>query len=405
MRKSGGLTPDENPGGGAEYHCTIITLAESTIEPGNIWVGTDDGNVQVTRNYGGTWAKVGTAGFPGVGRNDVWVSRVEPSHHARGTAYASLDGHRYAISKPYIFKTTDYGKTWTSITNNLPDGSIYVVKEDLKNPNLLFAGSEFAAYYSLDGGARWNRLNTNFPTVAVLDMMVHPRDNDLLVATMGRGLWVMDDITPLQQMTPDAMKEDAKLFENRVATQWLSVQPQHYGGQLAFVGANPTRDAVINYYLSDRVTGDVKFEVTDAAGTSSCSATVPGASRHRPDVLGDALVHRATRRRWRRWRRRARWRRRTWWRRSRRWRRRWRRGRCRGSGRRARRESARRRRGRGRTGRAGPRGWRRRRRVHDSGSGAGRAGRRRRSWWSAAVADSVAVVVAAASRPAPTRSR
>ncbi len=278
VRKSGGLTPDENPGGGAEYHGTIITLAESTIEPGNIWVGTDDGNVQVTRNYGGTWAKVGTAGFPGVGRNDIWVSRVEPSHHARGTAYVSLDGHRFALYKPWVFKTTDYGKTWTNITNNLPDGGpIYVVKEDLKNPNLLFAGSEFAAYYSLDGGAKWNRLNTNLPTVAVTDIMIHPRDNDLLASTMGHGLYVLDDITPLQQMTPEAMKEDAKLFENRVATQWLSVQPQHSGGQLGFVGPNPTRDAVINYYLSDRITGDVKFEVTDAAGTSSCSLTVSDA--------------------------------------------------------------------------------------------------------------------------------
>jgi photosystem II stability/assembly factor-like uncharacterized protein len=278
VRKSGGLTPDENPGGGAEYHCTIITLAESTIEPGNIWVGTDDGNVQVTRNYGATWAKVGSAGFPGVGRGDVWVSRVEPSHSTRGTAYVSLDGHRYAISKPYIFKTTDYGKTWTSISNNLPDGPIYVVKEDLKNPNLLFAGSEFAAYYSLDGGAKWNRLNTNLPTVAVTDIMVHPRDNDLLVSTMGHGLYVLDDITPLQQMTSDAMKEDAKLFENRVATQWLSVQPQHAGGQLGFIGPNPTRDAVINYYLSDRVSGEVKFEVSDPEGKNSCTATMTAQS-------------------------------------------------------------------------------------------------------------------------------
>jgi photosystem II stability/assembly factor-like uncharacterized protein len=278
VRKSGGLTPDENPGGGAEYHCTIITLAESTIEPGNIWVGTDDGNVQVTRNYGATWSKVGSAGFPGVGRGDVWVSRVEPSHSARGTAYVSLDGHRYAINKPYIFKTTDYGKTWTSLSNNLPEGPIYVVKEDLKNPNLLFAGSEFAAYYSLDGGAKWNRLNTNLPTVAVTDIMVHPRDNDLLVSTMGHGLYVLDDITPLQQMTSDAMKEDAKLFENRVATEWLSVQPQHTGGQLAFIGPNPTRDAVINYYLSDRVTGEVRFDVTDPEGKNSCTATITAQS-------------------------------------------------------------------------------------------------------------------------------
>ena len=154
VRKSGGLTPDENPGGGAEYHCTIITLAESPIEPGNIWVGTDDGNVQVTRNDGGTWAKVGTAGLPGVGRNDVWVSRVEPSHHARGT------GVRVARRPPLrdleaVHLQDDRLRQDLDEHHEQPAGRdpIYVVKEDLKNPNLLFAGSEFAAFYSLDGGA------------------------------------------------------------------------------------------------------------------------------------------------------------------------------------------------------------------------------------------------------------
>ena len=142
-----------SPGGGAEYHGTIITISESSIEPGNIWVGTDDGNIQVTKNGGATWDKVGTATLPGIPQPDFWVSRVEASHFARGTAYASVDGHRMANYAPFVYKTTDYGKTWTKITSGLPDGHpIYVVKEDLKNPNLLFAGSEFAAFYSLDGG-------------------------------------------------------------------------------------------------------------------------------------------------------------------------------------------------------------------------------------------------------------
>ena len=138
------MTPDEDPGGGAEYHGTIITMSESALEPGIIWVGTDDGNVQVTRDVGGNWTKVGTANMPGLPSTDLWVSRVEASHFAKGTAYVSVDGHRMAKYSPWVFKTTDYGKTWTNITNNLPAGNpIYVIKEDLKNPNLLFAGSEF----------------------------------------------------------------------------------------------------------------------------------------------------------------------------------------------------------------------------------------------------------------------
>jgi photosystem II stability/assembly factor-like uncharacterized protein len=276
LRKSGGLTPDEDPGGGAEYYGTIITLQESTLEPGVIWVGTDDGNIQVTRDNGNTWAKVGTTGLPGLNRSDIWVSRVEPSHHTPGTAYVSLDGHRFALYTPWVFKTTDYGKTWTSISSGLPDGNpIYVVREDLKNPNLLFAGGELAAFYSLNGGQSWSRLNGNLPTVAVHDLAVHPRDGDLIAATHGRGFWILDDISPLQQMTPEVQQSEAHLFKNRTATEWLNIQPQNNGGQLAFMGQNPSKNALINYYLSPQVTGQVRFEVTSADGEGSCTATVP----------------------------------------------------------------------------------------------------------------------------------
>ena len=275
-RLSGGMTPDENPGGGAEYHATIITISESTVEPGQVWIGTDDGNIQVTRDYGKTWAKVGTAGMPGNPRPDIWVSRVEASKHTNGTAFATITGHRFAIYKPFVYKTTDFGKTWTNITGNIPDGHpMYVVKQDPKNPDLLFAGSEFAAFYSLNGGQAWQRLNNNLPTVAVHDLLIHPRDGDLIAGTHGRGIWIMDDITPLQQMTPAVRGAAAHLFDNRVATQWLNIQPQHNGGEISFIGTNPSRNAAINYYLSDRVTGDVKFEISDAAGRNTCSASFP----------------------------------------------------------------------------------------------------------------------------------
>jgi photosystem II stability/assembly factor-like uncharacterized protein len=275
LRKSGGLTPDEDPGGGAEYHATIITISQSTLDPDELWVGTDDGNVQVTRDSGRTWTKVGTAGMPSLPQPDLWVSRVEASHHTPGLAYVTVDGHRMAKHSPWIFRTTDWGKTWTRITNGIPDGNpMYVVKEDLKNGNLLFAGSEFAAYYSLDAGANWHRLNNNLPTVAIHDLQIQTRDSDLIAGTHGRGIWIMDDISPLEQMTTEVQQAEAHLFQNRPTVQWLSIQPQHNGGNLAFRGQNPTRNAIINYYLSDRVTGNVKFEVSDVEGKNVCSADI-----------------------------------------------------------------------------------------------------------------------------------
>ena len=274
LRKSGGLTPDEDPGGGAEFYGTIVTIAESPLSQGEIWIGTDDGNVQISRNDGATWEEVGK-NLPGI-QKDMYVSRVEPSHHAAGTGYVSIDGHEAADFKPHVFKTTDYGKTWTDISSNLPEmGPIYVVKEDLKNPNLLFVGTEFAAHYSIDGGKKWSKLNNNMPTVAVHDLMIHPRDNDLIAATHGRGFWIMDDITPLQQLSDKVTSAEAHLFESPVATQWLRMQPHGTGGTLSFRGENPTRDAVINYYLGSSASGQVKFEIENAAGTQKRTLTVP----------------------------------------------------------------------------------------------------------------------------------
>jgi photosystem II stability/assembly factor-like uncharacterized protein len=296
VRRSGGMTPDEDPGGGAEYHSTIITISESPLEPGNIWIGTDDGNVQVTRDGGKTWTKVGIAGMPDMPRADFWVSRVEAGHHARGTAYVTVTGHRMANYDPFVYKTTDYGKTWTKITSGIPTGipgnPMYVIKEDPVNPNLLFAGSEFTAFYSLDAGQTWKRLNDvggprdrSMPTVAVHDVEIHARDYDLVAGTHGRGLWILDDITPLQQMTTAVQQSEAHLFRNRPTVQWMSVQPQHGGGALAFRGQNPTRNAVINFYVSSKVSGDVRFEVSSADGLNTCAATLqPGAAGYTPGI-------------------------------------------------------------------------------------------------------------------------
>jgi photosystem II stability/assembly factor-like uncharacterized protein len=268
IKESGGLTPDHNPGGGAEFHGTIITISESPIKAGLIWVGTDDGNVQVTRNGGVDWENVrdSVRGVP----EDLWVSRVEASHFAEGTCYLTFDGHRSANFQPWVFKTVDYGESWINITNNLPDGQpVYVIREDLKNPNLLFVGTEFAVFISINGGESWARLNLNMPTVAFHDLVIHPRENDLIAGTHGRGIWVLDDITPLQQATEEVLASDAWLFENRPVTQWLSIRTGGSGGSLYFRGENPDRDASLHYFIGDSVEGAVGFQITDISGMSS----------------------------------------------------------------------------------------------------------------------------------------
>ncbi len=265
IKESGGLTSDAIPGGGAEYHGTIVTISESSIREGLIWVGTDDGNVQITRNGGQGWTNVrnNIRGVP----EDLWVSRVEASHFKEGTAYLTFDGHRSANFKPWVFKTTNYGQNWTNISNNIPDGHpVYVIREDLKNPNLLFIGTEFAVFYSINGGRSWTKLNKNMPTVAVHDLVIHPRDNDLIAGTHGRGIWIMDDITSLQQATEEVLSSDAHLFKNRVATRWLDINTGGGGGSLYYKGENPTKDAVINYYLGSSARGTVQFEISDITG-------------------------------------------------------------------------------------------------------------------------------------------
>ena len=281
IKESGGLTPDHDPGGGAEFHGTIITISESPVREALIWVGTDDGNVQVTRNGGVDWRNV-RVNVPTV-PEDLWVSRVEASHFEEGTCYLTFDGHRSADFHPWVFKTTDYGENWSNITSNLPDGHpVYVIKEDLKNPNLLFVGTEFAVFFTIDGGMSWTRLNQNLPTVAIHDLVIHPREGDLVAGTHGRGIWIMDDITPLQQATEEVLASDAHLFENGVATRWLSIRTGGGGGSLYYRGENPSRDAAINYYLGPSAKGTVQFEVSDITGTSKWTHSIdaePGVNR------------------------------------------------------------------------------------------------------------------------------
>ncbi len=253
---------------GVVSYSTIISVSESPVLPGIVWAGTDDGNVQVSRDGGATFTEVGKA-MPGLPANhQYWISRIDASHFDAGTAYVSVDGHRSDDLKPYLFATRDYGKTWTSIASNLPVwGNIQVVREDPKNKDLLYVGTEFGLYVSLDGGKQWQRFMNNLPTARVDDILVHPRDNDLIVATHARGIWITDNISPLQQMASIAGQE-AVLFDVRPAVAYLSDRQrgQQTGGQKSFTGENPPRGATIDYFLESAPSGEVKITIADATG-------------------------------------------------------------------------------------------------------------------------------------------
>ncbi len=260
-----GDKPMASKNDGTANYGNITTLAESPIMPGVLWVGTDDGNVQLSRNGGATWTNVAD-NISGVPRTHQ-VSRVEPSHFDAGTCYVTFDGHRSDDFKPYVFVTTDYGATWKSLAGNLPQGNVNVIREDPKNRNLLYLGTEFCLYISLDCGAEWKRFMTGLPTVRIDDILVHPRDNDLIVGTHGRSIFIMDDITPLQQLSDKVLGADGHLFEARPGMQWLQdvTLSRSVGGAKNFHALNP-QGTEISYYLKSAPSGDVKITVSDMDG-------------------------------------------------------------------------------------------------------------------------------------------
>ena len=271
QRESGGVTRDNS---GAENHCTIVALADSALEPGVIWAGTDDGNLQVTRDNGRTWSNV-AVDVPGVPRN-TWVSSVEPSRHQRGMAFATFDGHRSGDMRPYVYVTTDYGKSWRSLGAGL-EGYLHVVRQDLVNPALLFAGSELGLFVSIDSGAHWARLTGDLPAVAVYDIAIHPRDHDLILATHGRGFQIIDDITPLRHLTTEVLSRPAAILPARPASQTVAASLQEFPGDAEFAGANPADGAVITYYLKERhIFGKLALEMLDGSG-KVIKALTPGA--------------------------------------------------------------------------------------------------------------------------------
>jgi photosystem II stability/assembly factor-like uncharacterized protein len=275
---------------GVTFYSTIITISESPIVPGVLWVGTDDGNVQVSRDGGVTWANVGV-NIPGPQMH--YVSRVEASNFDPATAYVSLDGHRTGDLRPYVYVTRDWGATWTAITAGLPEsGNVNVVRQDRKNPNLLFAGTEFGFFVSLDEGRRWQRFMPNLPTARVDHVELHPRENDLVLATHARSIWIMDDITPLQQLTPEVLARDAHLFQPREAVAWLVDRrySRSITGAKNFLGETPPPGTAISYYLRNAVRDSVEITITDVTGRVVRTLRGPGAAginRVQWDLRGD----------------------------------------------------------------------------------------------------------------------
>jgi photosystem II stability/assembly factor-like uncharacterized protein len=276
QEQSGGITVDNSS---AETHTTIYAIAESPRDPNVIWVGTDDGNLQVTQDGGKSWTNV-VGNVPGLPKS-AWVSSVEPGHFADGTAYATFDLHTFGDMRPYAYKTTDFGRTWTSILGaGVPvRGYAHVVKEDLVNPDLFFLGTEFGLWVSLDGGGQWAQYKGGeFPDVAVRDLAIHPRDSDLVIATHGRGIWIIDDITPLRALTPEALAQDAAFIASRPSVQRMPAWGGWANGDAAFTGPNPTEDATITYYQKKRhIFGDLKIEVFDETGRSM--GAIPASKR------------------------------------------------------------------------------------------------------------------------------
>jgi photosystem II stability/assembly factor-like uncharacterized protein len=288
---SGGLTPDNI---GVEYAGVIFALTESSKEAGLIWAGTNDGLVQVTRDGGKNWTNVtkNLANFPEWGT----VDNIEASRYDAGTAYLTVDGHQINSRDPWVYKTTDYGKSWSLITNGIPHNMLsyaHCVREDPVRKGLLYLGTEGGLYVSFDDGKNWQRLQTNLPHAPVYWLTVQERYHDLVVATYGRGFWILDDITPLEQWTPQVAAESAHLFAPRDAYRYRDVEQPGAVEYDPTTGKNPPYGVPINLYLKSNLgEKDVaKISIADAGGKTvreyECHAPKPGAAEKAPSDEGD----------------------------------------------------------------------------------------------------------------------
>ena len=265
QEKSGGVTIDNSS---AEMHTTIYAISESPKDANLIWVGTDDGNLQITRNGGGAWTNV-IANVPDLPPAS-WVSWVEASRFEAGTAYVAFDRHTYGDMAPWVYRTGDFGKTWTRIVS--PDkgvrGYVHAIKEDTVAKALLYVGTELGLWISVDGGTTWAALKPgNFPAVAVREIAIQPREDDLVLATHGRGIWIVDDLRALRALSAKTLQQQTAFLPARPTQQRMPAGGGWAEGDASYAGENPAGGAVISYYLRTRhVYGPIVLEILDAAG-------------------------------------------------------------------------------------------------------------------------------------------
>ena len=260
--ESGGISKDNS---GAENHCTIFTVAESPLDQNIIWIGTDDGNVQVTQNGGKNWTNV-TKNFSGMPLN-TWCYHIEASNFNKGSAYAVFDGHTTNDMTTYAYKTTDFGLTWKSIVTDEIYGFARNIQEDYVNEDLLFLGTEFGLYITIDGGAHWAQFTNNMPSVPVHYIDLQAQTNDLVMGTHGRGIIIIDDISPLREINQEVLQEDVYFFESK---PMVMEEESGFGGGSngsQYIGPNPERDAKVLYYLKKRHTfGKMNIQIQDKDG-------------------------------------------------------------------------------------------------------------------------------------------
>jgi len=260
---SGGLTGDNI---GVEYNSVVFAIAESPKEKGLIWAGTNDGLVQLTRDGGKNWTNLtkNIVGLPAWGT----VSNIEPSRYDAGTAYITVDLHQVNNRDPFVFKTTDYGKSWKAITKGIPRSMLsyaHCIREDPVRRGLLYLGTENALYVSFDEGENWQPLQNNLPHAPVYWITVQEQFNDLVIATYGRGFWILDDLTPLQQINKP-LDAAAYLFTPRTAYRFRSATVPFSQGDDPTAGENPPYGASISYFLKTSAKADVKVRIEDASG-------------------------------------------------------------------------------------------------------------------------------------------
>jgi hypothetical protein len=262
-------------GSGAENFGVVYALAESPLKAGLLWAGTDDGKLWITKDDGASWTDL-TAKLPGAARGQ-WIFDIEASWHAADVAYMAVDAHRMGNYAPLLYRTADGGRSWQAIAANLPpDGPVKVVREDPKNPDLLFAGTEFGLFVSLDRGGKWTKFG-GLPTVAVDDILVHPRDADLVIGTHGRSLFIVDDIRPLEELTAEVTAQDAHVFAPRDALgSYLLPGSADWTGKADFRGANPPEGALISFYLKSFTGEQAQVTITNAQEQPVAKFKLPG---------------------------------------------------------------------------------------------------------------------------------